>query len=45
MKKEYSLSFITAAKSMRAAMTILKKNGGEMTSRQLMEQVGNEIDL
>ncbi len=45
MKKEYSLSFITAAKSMRAAMTILKKNGGEMTSRQLMEQVGNEIDF
>ncbi len=26
MKKEYSLSFITAAKSLRAAMTILKKN-------------------
>jgi len=45
MKKEYSLSFITAAKSLRAAMTILKKNGGEMTSRQLMEQVGNEIDF
>lgn len=45
MKKDYSLSFMTAAKSLRAAMTILKKNGGEMTSRQLMEQVGKEIDF
>ena len=45
MKKEYSLSFITAAKSLRAAMLILKKNGGEMTSRQLMEQVGKEVEF
>ena len=43
MKKEYSLSFLTAAKSLRAAMTILKKNGGEMASRQLTEQVGKEV--
>ena len=45
MKKDYSLSFMTAAKSLRAAMTILKKNGGEMTSRQLMEQVGKEVEF
>lgn len=45
MKKEYSLSFVTAAKCMRAAMNILKKNGGEMTSRQLMEQVEKEVEF
>ena len=45
MAKEYSLSFMTAAKSLRAAMSILKKNGGEMASRQLMEQVGKEVEF
>lgn len=45
MKKEYSLSFITAAKSLRAAMMILKKNGGEMPSRQLMEKVEQEVEF
>ena len=45
MKKEFSLSFMTAAKSLRAAMTILKKNGGEMASRQLMDQVEKEVNF
>ena len=36
---------MTAAKSLRAAMSILKKNGGEMASRQLMEQVGKEVEF
>ena len=38
MKKEYSKSFLTAAKTLYAALTILKKNGGEMSSHQLMEE-------
>lgn len=45
MAKEYSKTFLTAAKSMYAALTILKKNGGSMRSGQLMEQVGNEIEF
>jgi hypothetical protein len=30
MAKEYSKSFITAAKCMRAAMLIIQKDGGSM---------------
>ena len=45
MTKEYSKTFLTAAKSMYAALSILKKNGGSMRSGQLMEQVGNEVEF
>lgn len=45
MAKDYSKTFLTAAKSMYAALSILKKNGGSMRSGQLMEQVGNEIEF
>lgn len=39
MAKEFSKSFITAAKTMHAALSVLKKNGGEMLSRPLMDEV------
>lgn len=39
MKKEHSKSFYTAVKTLHAAMSILKKHGGEMPSRQLMDEV------
>lgn len=45
MKKEYSKSFLTAAKTLYAALTILKKNGGEMSSHQLMEEVEKQVEL
>lgn len=45
MAKEYSKSFLSAAKTMHAALTILKKNGGEMTSRQLMDEVEKSVDF
>lgn len=45
MAKEHSKSFLTAAKCMHAALAILKKNGGEMSSRDLLEQVGKAIEL
>lgn len=45
MAKEYSQTFLIAAKSMRAALSILKKNGGSMPSGQLMDQVGKEVDF
>ena len=43
MAKEYSKSFITAAKCMRAAMLIIQKNGGSMPSKQLTEEVGKSL--
>ena len=45
MAKEHSKSFQTAAKTMYAALTILKKNGGEMPSRQLMDEVAKQVEL
>ena len=45
MKKEYSKSFLTAAKTLYAALAILKKNGGEMPSHQLMEEVEKQVEL
>ena len=45
MAKELSQTFLIAAKSMRAALTILKKNGGSMPSGQLMDLVGNEVEF
>lgn len=45
MAKEYSQTFLIAAKSMRAALTILKNNGGSMPSGQVMEQVGKEVEF
>ena len=45
MAKDYSQTFQIAAKSMRAALSILKKNGGSMPSGQLMDQVGKEVDF
>ena len=45
MAKEYSKSFISAAKTMRAAMLILQKNSGCMPSKQLMEEVGKSLSL
>ncbi len=43
MKKELSNSFQTAAKSMSAALTILKEKGGSMPSHQLMDEVGKRV--
>lgn len=45
MAREHSKSFQTAAKTMYAALTILKKNGGEMPSRQLMDEVAKQVEL
>lgn len=45
MEKEHSKSFYTAAKCLRAAMTILKKEGGELASRQLMDEVGKQVEF
>ena len=45
MSKEYSKSFQTAAKTMHAALSILKKNGGEMPSRELMEKVEKQVEF
>ena len=45
MKKEHSKSFYTAVKCLNAAMSILKKNGGEMTSRLLMEEVEKAVEF
>ncbi|MBE6321164.1 MAG: restriction endonuclease [Paludibacteraceae bacterium] len=45
MAKQYSKSFLTAAKSMRAAMLILKDNGGSMPSRQLMDAVEKAVQF
>ena len=45
MAKEHSKSFISAAKTMRAAMLLLQKNGGSMPSKQLMEGVSKSISL
>lgn len=45
MAREHSKSFQTAAKTMYAALTILKKNGGEMPSRQLMDEVAKQVAL
>lgn len=43
MAKDYSKTFYTAAKSMRAAMEILKANGGSMSSGELMDAVGQAV--
>lgn len=43
MAKEYSKSFCTAAKSMSAAMRILKAKGEGMPSRQLMDEVEKTV--
>ena len=43
MAKEYSKSFCTAAKSMSAAMHILKAKGEGMPSRQLMDEVEKTV--
>jgi restriction system protein len=45
MAKEFSKTFLIAAKCMRAAMQILHKNGDGMPSRQLMNEVGNVVKL
>lgn len=45
MAKDHSKTFLTAAKSMYAALSILQKNGGSMRSGQLMEQVGKEVEF
>lgn len=43
--KEHSASFWTAAKSLRAAMTILKENGGSMKSADLMAEVEKRVEF
>lgn len=45
MAKEFSKTFLIAAKCMRAAMQILHKNGDGMPYRQLMNEVGNVVHL
>lgn len=45
MKKEYSRSFITAAKTMSAALRILQKNDGSMSSKELVRQVEEQVEL
>lgn len=45
MAKEYSKSFYTAAKSMRAAMEILKSNGGSMSSGELTDAVEKAVSF
>jgi len=45
MNKEYSKSFCTAAKSMSAAMHILKDKGEGMPSRQLMDEVEKKVNF
>lgn len=43
MSKEFSKTFLIAAKCMRAAMQILQKNGDGMPSRQLMNEVEKTV--
>lgn len=43
--KEKSKSYITAAKTMYAAMSLLSKNGGTMQGRQLLAEVEKAVDL
>lgn len=45
MTKEYSKSFLTAAKTLYAALSILKKKGGEMPSHQLMDEVEKQVEF
>lgn len=45
MAKEYSKSFYTATKCLRAAMTILKKNGSELPSKKLINEVRNTVEF
>jgi restriction system protein len=45
MAKEYSKSFLSAAKTLRAAMLILKENGGSMSSKQLMNEVEKKTTI
>ena len=43
--KTKSPSYLTSAKTMYAALTILKKNGGSMPIRVLMREIENTVDL
>lgn len=43
--KAKSKSFVTSAKTMFAAMTILSKNGGTMPIRILMQEIEKTVDL
>lgn len=43
--KAKSKSYVTSAKTMYAAMTILKKNGGSMAIRILMKEIEKSIEL
>lgn len=43
--KAKSKSYVTSAKTMYAVMTILKKNGGSMPIRTLMQEVEKSIEL
>lgn len=45
MAKEHSLSFQSAAKTLYAAMQILKENGDGMKAGDLMEAVGKKVEL
>ena len=38
-------SYLTSAKTMYAALTILKKNGGSMPIRVLMREIEKTVDL
>ena len=43
--KAKSKSYVTSAKTMYAVMTSLKKNGGSMPIRTLMQEVEKSIEL
>lgn len=45
MAKEHSLSFQSAAKTLYAAMQILKENGDGMKAGDLMDAVGKKVEL
>ena len=43
--KAKSKSYVTSAKTMFAAMTILSKNGGTMPIRLLMQEIEKTVEL
>ena len=43
--KAKSKSYVTSAKTMFAAMTILSKNGGSMPIRILMQEIEKAVEL
>ena len=43
--KAKSKSYVTSAKTMYAAMSILSKNGGSMPIRMLMKEIEKTIEL